>query len=173
MFGDSYFAYSADRWTYYLQQYGYAQNALIDGWPGEGSANARNSLLTLIQFGTPKYIVWCMGMNDGSDTDASTPSSDWTIRRDEMLAICNENGITPIFATIPNVPSVLNTGKNAWIKASGYRYIDFAAAVGAESAGSTWYSGMLSSDNIHPSESGAKALFARALVDFPEIMIDE
>ena len=173
MFGDSYFAYSSDRWTYYMQQYGYAQNALIDGWPGEGSVNARNSLLTLIQFGTPKYIVWCMGMNDGSDTDANTPSSDWTIRRDEMLAICNKNGITPIFATIPNVPSILHTGKNAWIKASGYRYIDFAAAVGAESAGSTWYSGMLSSDNVHPSESGAKALFARALVDFPEIMIDE
>lgn len=173
MFGDSYFAYDSARWTYYLQQYGYAKNALLDGWPGEGSVNARNSLKTLIRFGTPKYIVWCMGMNDGSDTDASTPDSDWTVRRDEMLAICNENGITPIFATIPNVPSILHTGKNAWIKASGYRYIDFAAAVGAESAGSTWFSGMLSSDNVHPSESGAKALFARVLVDFPEIMIDE
>jgi len=173
MFGDSYFAYSSARWTYYMQQYGYAENVLLDGWPGEGSVNARNSLMTLIQFGTPKYIVWCMGMNDGSDTDANTPSSNWTIRRDEMLAICNENGITPIFATIPNVPSILHTGKNAWIKASGYRYIDFAAAVGAESAGSTWYSGMLSSDNIHPSESGAKALFARALVDFPELMLNE
>lgn len=173
MFGDSYFAYSSARWTYYMQQYGYAENVLLDGWPGEGSVNAQNSLLTLIQFGTPKYIVWCMGMNDGSDTDASTPSTDWVTRRDEMLTICNENGITPIFATIPNVPSVLNTGKNAWIKASGYRYIDFAAAVGAESAGSTWYSGMLSSDNVHPSESGAKALFARALVDFPEIMLND
>ena len=90
-----------------------------------------------------------------------------------MLSICEENGITPIFATIPNVPSVLNTGKNAWIKASDYRYIDFAAAVGAESAASTWFSGMLSSDNIHPTESGAKALFARALVDFPEIMLND
>ena len=173
MFGDSYFAYDAARWTYYLQQYGYAENALIDGFPGEGSVNARNSLLTLIQFGTPKYIVWCMGMNDGSDTDASNPNSSWTVRRDEMLTICNANGITPIFATIPNVPSILNTGKNAWIKASGYKYIDFAAAVGAESAGSTWFTGMLSSDNVHPSESGAKALFARALVDFPEIMLND
>lgn len=172
MFGDSYFTYSAARWTYYLQQYGYAENTLIDGWPGEGSANARNSLITLIQFGTPQYIVWCMGMNDGSDTDANTPNSNWTVRRDEMLTICNNNGITPIFATIPNVPSILHTGKNAWIKASGYRYIDFAAAVGAESADSTWFTGMLSTDNVHPTEQGARALFARVLLDFPEIMLD-
>lgn len=114
-----------------------------------------------------------MGMNDGSDTDANTPSSVWATRRDEMLSICETMGITPILATIPNVPSVLNTGKNAWVKTSGYRYIDFAAAVGAESASSTWYNGMLSADNIHPSESGARALFARALVDFPEIMLED
>ena len=172
LFGDSYIAYSPARWPYYLHNYNYDNNVLLDGWPGEGSVNARNSLMTLIQFGTPKYIVWCMGMNDGSDTDASTPSSNWTVRRDEMLTICNNNGITPIFATIPNVPSILHTGKNAWIKASGYRYIDFAAAVGAESAGATWFSGMLSSDNVHPSEYGAKALFARVLLDFPEIMLN-
>ena len=173
MFGDSYFAYAANRWPYYLQQYGYAENTLIDGWPGEGSVNARNSLMTLIQFGAPKYIVWCMGMNDGSDTDASTPSYDWTVRRDEVLTICNNNGITPIFATIPNVPSILHTGKNTWIKASGYRYIDFAKAVGAESAGSTWFTGMLSADNVHPTEQGARALFARVLLDFPEIMLND
>lgn len=172
MFGDSYFAYSTARWTYYLQQYGYAKNTLIDGWPGEGSVNARNSLMTLIQFGTPQYIVWCMGMNDGPDTDANTPNSNWTVRRDEMLTICNNNGITPIFATIPNVPNILHEGKNSWIRASGYRYIDFAAAVGAESADSTWFTGMLSTDNVHPTEQGARALFARVLLDFPEIMLD-
>lgn len=172
MFGDSYFSYSDSRWTYYLHEYGYDENVLLDGWPGEGSVNARNSLLTLIQFGVPKYIVWCMGMNDGSDTDADTPSSGWVSRRDEMLEICEQYNITPIFATIPNVPTVLNTGKNAWVRASGYRYIDFTKAVGAEEAQSTWYSGMLSSDNLHPSVTGAKALFARALLDFPEIMIN-
>lgn len=173
MFGNSYFAYDTARWPYYLHEYGYDKNILIDGWPGEGSVNARNSLLTLIQFGVPKYIVWCMGMNDGSDTDADTPSSDWALRRDEMLEICEQYNITPIFATIPNVPTVLNTGKNAWVRASGYRYIDFAKAVGAEEAQSTWYSGMLSSDNVHPTASGAKALFARVLLDFPEIMIEQ
>lgn len=166
MFGDSYFSYSGARWTYYLHEYGYDVNVLLDGWPGEGSVNARNSLLTLIQFGVPKYVVWCMGMNDGSDTDADTPSSNWVTRRDEMLAVCEQHNITPIFATIPNVPTVLNTGKNAWVRASGHRYIDFAKAVGAEEAQSTWFSGMLSSDNVHPTEQGAKALFARVLADF-------
>lgn len=172
MFGDSYFAYSPDRWTYYLHDYGYDQNCLLDGWPGMGSVNARVSFSNLLSYGTPQFAVWCMGMNDGGDTDASTPNSDWTNGKNYFLGYCAGNNVTPIFATIPTVPTVNNEGKNAWIRASGYRYIDFALAVGATSSG-TWYSGMLSSDNVHPTEKGAKALFARFMVDFPEIMVSE
>ena len=36
--------------------------------------------------------------------------------------------------------------------------------------GTTWYDGMLSSDNIHPTELGAKALTSRVCIDAPEIM---
>ena len=35
-----------------------------------------------------------------------------------------------------------------------------------------WYGDMLSSDKVHPSESGAKALFAQVLLDLPEVMLD-
>lgn len=171
MFGDSYFAYSPDRWTYYLHEYGYDQNCLLDGWPGEGSTNARVSFVNLLTYGTPRFAVWCMGMNDGGDS-GSTPSTDWSTQRDIFLQYCNENEVEPIFATIPTVPRVNNEAKNAWVRSSGYRYIDFALAVGATSSG-TWYSGMLSSDNVHPTEKGAKALFARFLVDLPEIMVTE
>lgn len=171
MFGDSYFAYSPERWTYYLHEYGYDKNCLLDGWPGMGSTNARVSFSNLLAYGTPRFAVWCMGMNDGGDSGA-TPSTDWSTQRDIFLQYCNENEVTPVFATIPTVPSVNNEAKNAWVRSSGYRYIDFSLAVGASSSG-TWYSGMLSSDNVHPTEKGAKALFARFLVDFPEIMVTE
>ena len=80
--------------------------------------------------------------------------------------------MTPVFATIPNVPSINHNGKNAWIKASGYRYIDMCHAVGAD-VDVNWLGTMLSSDNIHPSEDGARALFAQVIQDFPEIMVVE
>ena len=76
-----------------------------------------------------------------------------------------------ILATIPNVPSIRHDYKNAIVRASGYRYIDFAKAVNAEAVGATWYADMLSSDNVHPTELGAKALASRILLDVPEITV--
>lgn len=170
IFGDSYLQYDAARWTYYLHEFGYDKNCLLDGFAGEGSTNARVAFNNLLMFGTPKYAVWCMGMNDGTDGE-SAPVSNWANARDYFLNYCNTNNVTPIFATIPSVPSYNHEQKNAWIKLSGYRYIDFAKAVGASSNG-VWFSGMLSNDNVHPTEAGAKALFAQALADLPEIMVD-
>lgn len=170
-FGDSYFSYSPERWTYYLQQYGYAKNILLDGFPGEGGVNGRVSFATLLKMGTPKYAVWCLGMNDGSDPNDTTPSTNWVDARDVFINLCVNNGVTPVFATIPNVPTINHKGKNAWIRASGYRFIDLCHAVGADDD-NNWLGGMLSGDKVHPSEDGAKALFGRVLIDLPEIMIE-
>ena len=169
MFGDSYFGYSIDRWTYYLHQFGYDNHVLLDGFPGEGSQPARASFSNLVKFGRPKMAVYCVGMNDASDS-SSAPSSAWVTGRDWFLRICKINGIIPVFGTIPTVPTINHEQKNAWIRSSGYRYIDFAKAVGAQANG-TWYTGMLS-DGIHPTAKGAKALCARALLDLPELMVD-
>ena len=70
---------------------------------------------------------------------------------------------------MPTVPSINNEQKNAWVRASGYKYIDFAKAVGADGTGA-WYSGMLSGDNVHPNDKGAKALYTQAITDFPEFL---
>ena len=177
MFGDSYFSYSNLRWTYYLHEYGYDKNCLLNGYAGENYANEVRSIGNLLKYGTPRFAVWCEGMNDGTDS-SSSPSANWISGRDAFLSYCEDAGIIPVFGTIPTVPgnnpptTFLNhEQKNAWIRSSGYRYIDFAKAVGATAEG-TWYSGMLSGDGTHPTETGAKALFARALLDLPEIMVD-
>lgn len=170
-FGDSYFAYSNARWTYYLKEYGYDTNVLLDGFPGMGSVNARVSFAKLLTLGKPSYAVWCMGMNDGTDTDDTTPNANWVTERDNFIALCEKNNVESVFATIPNVPSINHKGKNKWIRESGYRYIDMCHAVGAD-VNVNWYGDMLSSDKIHPSESGAKALFAQVLLDLPEVMLD-
>ncbi|MBQ1779989.1 MAG: hypothetical protein II001_00970, partial [Bacteroidales bacterium] len=169
IFGDSYLGVTnSNRWPYYLKENGYIKNTLLNGSAGATSSGAMTSFNVLIKYGTPVYAVLATGMNDGSDGD--NPSSLWTQKRDEFLTLCNDNNIIPIFATVPTVPSVNNEQKNAWVRSSGYRYIDFAAAVGADGTGS-WYSGMLSSDNVHPSEKGAKALYTQVLIDLPEVTV--
>ena len=166
-FGDSYVSWSDDRWPKYMDAYGFLKNILLSGIPGTTSAEAFTSLTNLLALGTPKYIVWAIGMNDADSSNAVNTT--WMNVFNALDEICAENDIILIPCTIPNVPSVINTHKNAIVKNSGYSYIDFAKAVGAESTGATWYTGMLSNDNVHPSANGAVALANSIVNDFPII----
>lgn len=170
IFGDSYIASYTDKWVKYAYQYGYTVNCLWDAFPGEDSEESLQSLADLFVIARPKTIVWCLGMNDGSDTDNSTPSTKWITVQESLRTLCKEKEIELVLATIPTVPTINHQAKNANVRASGYRYIDFARAVGATASG-VWYDSMLSNDGIHPSDSGAKALFGRVVLDLPEIMI--
>jgi hypothetical protein len=76
-----------------------------------------------------------------------------------------------ILSTIPLVTAVDNTYKNAYVRGSGYRYVDFAAAVGAVED-TTWYDNMLADDGVHPATEGAVALYQQVLTDVPEITMD-
>lgn len=168
--GDSYCGMNdPSRWPTLLSTDGYDAKTVVNAYSGEGSSSAVVSLENLLKTMKPKYIVWCLGMNDSSDS-SSEPSANWVTGRDNFLAQCEACGAEPVFGTIPTVPSVNNEKKNEWIRASGKRFIDFAKAVGANSSG-VWYTGMLSTDNVHPTEKGAKALYAQALTDFPEFLI--
>lgn len=168
LFGDSYTSMGDPaRFPYYLVQNDYT-NLLISGWGGAKSAWELPSFNNIIGYAVPKFAVWALGMND--DDSSSAVNASWLNCVQSFIATCEEKGITPILATIPNVPNINHTFKNAWVRASGYRYVDFAKAVGAEEAGSTWYAGMLSNDNVHPAVLGAKALFARFIMDVPEVI---
>ena len=169
MFGDSYLSnYSDARWAYYLTENN-AEYTMINAFAGENSKEAYLDWIDALNNGTPKYAIWCLGMND---PDNEAVNSDWLTIVQAFIADCQHRGITPILATIPNVPTIDHTYKNAWVKASGYRYIDFAEAVGAESAGSTWYTGCLetSTPRVHPTTDGARLLYMRAITDFPEFL---
>lgn len=168
-FGDSYISFNApERWPYYLVEDDLSKNILISGSTGCGSVSSNYALSALMTYDLPKFAVFATGMNDGGDGESS-PNATWATQRDSFLAYCQANNITPIFGTIPTVPTINNEQKNAWIRNSGYRYIDFAKAVGANSSG-VWYTGMLSGDGVHPSTLGAKALYNQVLADLPEIL---
>lgn len=177
IFGDSYTRYVNTRWTYYLAESGYDKNCLINGHGGAKSTNEGwMSLNALLALGTPKYILWCFGMNDGGDSE-SAPSENWVTGRTKLLEACAAHGCTPVFATIPTVYDGTNIisheQKNAWIRSSGYRYVDFAKSVGAGTDGN-WRTGLReSATGLHPSALGAKVMFAQLLADFPEIMVGD
>lgn len=169
-FGDSYISFTnSARWAYYLVESGFDTNTLLNGYAGGTSATTVFALTALLEYGTPKYAVFATGMNDGSDGD-SAPSTSWVNARNNFISLCENNGIEMIFATVPTVPTVNNEQKNEWVRNSGYRYIDFAKAVGANESG-VWYDGMLSNDNVHPTEKGAKALYTQVLIDLPEVTV--
>lgn len=167
IYGDSYLdSYNPARWPYHIINWDIGAFAMF-GFPGAKSEHVYPEWLRTLKHGSPKYAIWCLGMND-IDDDTSI-NADWKKYIDNFIKDCTDNRIEPILATIPNTPERRHTFKNNYIRGSGYRYIDFAKAVNAETYPSNWYTGMLHSDNTHPSEQGAIALAIRALTDFPEL----
>ena len=168
MLGDSYFNMTdTQRWPSYMLKEGYTEY-LLTGFPGRKSAEALDDFKTLLEFGTPRYAVWCMGMNDGDN--ANSVNTSWEKATEEFIAICDEKGIIPVLATIPNTPTVVNSFKNEIVEASGCRYIDFAAAVNGTEKGSAWDAGMLANDQVHPLAPGAKALWEQVKKDISDIL---
>jgi len=165
--GDSYINWTRDtRWLYYIDQRGFSC-WLADHQPGAGSATMLESFRNDLMYGRPAYAVWCMGMNDKNDSNGA-PAPYWLSNTKAFISLCEANGIIPILATIPSTPNRTHNGKAAWVRQSGYRYIDFSAAV-TQSDGHEWQDGFLDVDNVHPTALGAQAMAQRVLVDFPEI----
>ena len=170
LFGDSYTSLmDPSRYPKYLDEvYNCIDNMMMCGFGGVSSIVEIQSLISALSLAKPKYIIWALGMNDADSSSAV--NENWLNCYNDVIEYCKRYEIVPIFCTIPNVPTINNSFKNDIVRNSGYRYIDFAKAVNAEDVGSHWYDGMLSSDGVHPTELGAKALAARFITDFPEII---
>ena len=170
LLGDSYLSFpDPARWLTHLYNDGYADNLLVAGFSGMPTQRGLEEFKMAIEKRNPDYVVWCLGMNNGDNRETGAVNQDWLNATSEFLQICKERSITPILSTIPNTPKVYNKAKNEWVMASGYRYVDFNRAVGADKD-ENWYPGMLFTDLVHPAKLGAQALYSQVLVDFPEIM---
>lgn len=167
MFGDSYLGIAVNRvggqlrnsgFTSYLMDSIAGGRAVDDGNPGKSISGDLNKLLAM---GTPQYIVWTLGMNGTIQMNI-----DYI---EELKTMCEDKKITLILYMPPSVPNNDKTTLNAYIAETGLRYINAYDAVGANAQG-VWYNGFLSSDNVHPSTLGAKAISMRFLADVPELM---
>ena len=164
-FGDSYFDY----WNPKMADLGYSDRFLFDGFGGRTTLQAIAPLNFSLQHGTPKYVLWCLGMND---PDNGVVNSDWLSGFNKVITACKDKGIIPIFATIPNTPKNNNSYKNTHIKSSGYRYVDIAHYVGADEVGSGWHDGLLSPDNVHPTDKGSYIIVQNLIVDLADIIFN-
>ena len=154
--GDSYTTMSLSRWTEQLVENMKIDNQLIAGYAGAGSDAMEPQLELMLQYGTPKYLVWCLGMND--------TFAIWINFAKKIEMICRDKGITLIYQTIPKSNSEKDE-INLYIRNSGYRYIDFVSAV---MRNGEWFPDM-DADGTHPTTLGAKVLAGQILVDLPEI----
>lgn len=162
--GDSYVYLANDtkRWTYVMQEEYKISNFLLQGVSGGTSSQMFNDLKKSLEMGTPKFLVWCLGMNDSS-------LEIWQQTYNTLSQLCEDNGIELILTTIPTTPTKDKEAISQYIRDSGRRYIDIYKAVGTSSSGE-WLDGCLATDNIHPTLKGSKVIAARVLVDFPEII---
>lgn len=158
--GDSYFGYTNDRVMGQLHNLGY-DNMLVMGRAGMKSPEAYNDLETALQYGTPKYLIWYMGMNDSV--------SDYEETLAKLIQLCNRNNITLILNNVPTTPTQDKEDIAVLTRTSGCRNINSYGVVGTNPSG-TWYEGALSADNVHPTEYGAQLLAIRMLQDVPEIL---
>lgn len=168
IFGDSYTSLTADRWAGVLHENGISDYMLC-GIPGGYSSQMFSDVTTCLNYGTPKFIVWCLGMND-------RVSGTYNTYLQQLIDVCESKNIQLVLMRIPQVPTPTEGGYksieeavNQYVIASGLPYIDAYKAVGATEEG-TWYQGMLSSDNVHPTSKGAQALASQVLVDFPQLL---
>jgi lysophospholipase L1-like esterase len=143
-------------------------NLIVNAYGGQNSLSAYEDLTNLFTIGTPKKILWCLGMNDADSSTAV--NANWLNIYNSVKSLCESNNIELILATIPTVPTRINKYKNEIVRNSGYRYIDFDKAVGANEATGVWFGDMLYSDGVHPSETGALALYHQAIADMPELL---
>ena len=169
MFGDSYFSWYPSRWTYYLAQDGYTKSVMLNGYAGQASDTAYTALVNLLSVTIPKMVVWCLGMNNADTSEAVNAS--WYSYFLKIVKLQKKYGFELILYTVPTTPIMENDYKNAIIRESGYRYIEADKAVRINDNGD-WVTGALDSDEVHPTEIGAKILYNRILADLPELMCD-
>lgn len=161
-FGDSYF----DFWPTIVTEWGYT-NWMVDGYSGRSSTTALISLKEHLNHNMPKQILWCMGMNDAEN---GSMNNNWLTCVEEIIDICDKTGIELILTTIPTTSERSHAYKNDYIRKSGYRYVDIEKAVGGDVTAS-WYDGLLSGDNVHPTQDrGAVIIASRFIADVPEMM---
>lgn len=147
-------------WAYMV-----AENAggLTSAHSGEGVSGILQRAERELRLFSPKYAIVLIGTND-------TNMTTWQDGIGFIAEKCLNAGVTPVFGTLP--PEAADTNpvlvQNPYIRASGYRYIDFARALTTGGNGSSRDASKFF-DALHPNTAGHLAMYQRVRLDLPEI----
>jgi len=153
----------SDRWADKVRVKLVGDVAIL-GRGGESAASIRSRLSTDLDSYEPRYVVIALGTND-------SVYADWLVDISNIIGMVEAKGAIPVLTTFPpraDRQAFLNS-VNAYIRGSGYLYVDFAKALTANNDGTTWASGVVYSDNIHPNVAGHLAMFERFVQDLPQV----
>jgi hypothetical protein len=169
IFGDSYStaSYGYSRIGGQLMDLGLTQNTCYDHLGGNNHQDAWDDLQLMLQFGTPRMIVWLLGVNGSQPNNVTITGM--------LKDFCDNNGIELILEYPPLYPNSVGIDTTALrnaVLATECRIVDFSRAVGChiENNDAVWYDGYLQSDKIHPTEKGSRALVMQIINDIPEIL---
>jgi lysophospholipase L1-like esterase len=135
---------------------------------GRGGESTSSVLLRIYHqidwFEDAKYCLLALCTND-------TSLSVYTARIGTVISLLRTKNIIPILVTCTYRSDTNNatfqSQVNAWIRGSGHRYIDMVLAVTNPGDETSWKTGYLLSDGVHPSVAGHAAMFSRVKYDAP------
>lgn len=157
MFGDSYFGFGENRVIGALLDKGLG-DVYINGLAGQNSENAYRELEKSLQYGCPKLLVWCLGMNDNY--------SDYVRFVQAVKSLGDRYGFEVVYEIVPTVLDRDKSRFQEYIRSTGYRTFDAYEAVGGMPE---WHEGYQSSDRVHPTPQGAQAIAGQMLKEIPEL----
>lgn len=113
----------------------------------------------------PKYLIIALGVNNSSfETYKSA--------MEYVISYAESRDVMPVLVTITpfnnDLRKSVRESVNNWVRTSGYLYVDICKAV-TNTEQSSWKSGYVMSDNIHPTAIGHKAIFDTFCNEIPEI----
>jgi lysophospholipase L1-like esterase len=150
-----------DRYIQYLQDSITHDNVTIIGRGGESSVMLASRFPRESRwFKNSKYALLAIGVNDVNFTT-------WKNNMQNYIDTLKKNDVVPIIVTLTprsdRLPFI--AAVNNWVRTTyNGLYIDVANAV---SSGTTWFPGMVMSDNVHPTVAGHDTIWKRIQIEAP------
>ena len=156
--GDSYMSYADDRIGGALYEIG-QESPTILSVPGATTATMAEQLKKMIDcyHVVPSIVCICTGINDNTAEAYQTGLN-------TVMQYAAKYGFEIAVTVIPITPdrAAYNEIVRNYILSLNYKKIRFDEAVGA-TTNSGWYAGCINSDNLHPSQAGARLLVAEII----------
>lgn len=144
------------------------EDVFLDGRGGESAAGVLQKYPT-DSLCKAQYTLIAVGTNDYT-------YNTWLSNIQSIIAFVEAKGSVPVLVTVSRRTDTDNLSfiqqANAWVRSSGYAYLDVAKAISLNNDGETINTELYYSDNVHPNVAGHQAIFNRSRIDLPFLYLE-